>query len=319
VVGVTGALPGLGIVILIAAAVLARRHRDDVCWRLCVLLLGLLALAPVAVGALVGPLYPYLFEWVAVVGTLCWMAAALVVARLWAPAPWGAERRRLVVASAVLVVAVATIAGPLPRTPREMPGDDQRVLTLVQQATAHLSRDQTYRTLVGADRYNSNFQHAVVDELARRGYRIRVTPDLTFLYGMGIAAASAMADPVLMVVAPYRGPRRADDVVAFDDPLPPADRQRERELTARVSASYRAHGHVYAAAVVEVGDDALLLTSRSLAPDVTAADLQALRELRRAGPPIAVVLRPAIPVPRSDVAYGTWLNSTAAGEAAPRV
>jgi hypothetical protein len=128
-----------------------------------------------------------------------------------------------------------------------------------------------------------------------------------------------MADPVLMVVAPYRGPLGAEDVVAFDDRLSRADRQRERELTARVSASYRAHGHVYAAAVVEVGDDALLLTARSLAPEVTAADLQTLRQLRRAGPPIAVVLRAPIPVARSDVAYGTWLNSTPAGAAAPRV
>ena len=44
----------------------------------------------------------------------------------------------------------------------------------------------------------------------------------------------------------------------------------------------------------------------------------ALAQLRRAGPPIAVVLRPTIPLGRSDAVLGTWLNTTSAGAAAPR-
>jgi hypothetical protein len=309
-VGMTGALPGAGIVVLIAAAALARRHHDDPVWRLCLLLLALLGLAPLAVGALVGPLYPYLFEWVAVVGMLCWFAAAVLVARVWAPSGCRLPARRVIFAAASVVVAVATMVGPLPRTPREAAGDDQRVLKLVEQATTRLEHQRVYRTLVGADRYNSVFQHAVVSELSRRGFRLRVTPDLAFLYGTAFATPAAVADPVVMVVVPYRGPLPAADVIAFDDSLTPADRQRERELTTRISAAYRASGHVYAAAVVDVGDDGLLLRSSSLAPSVVnASDLRALRELRRAGPPIAIVLRPPIPLARSAAAFGTWLNS----------
>jgi hypothetical protein len=316
--GMTGVLPGAGIVVLIAAAVLARRRQDEPVWRLSVLLLALVGLAPLALGALVGPLYPYLFEWVAVVGMLCWFAAAVLVARLWAPV-WCPPARRVVFASGCLIVASATLAGPLPRTPREAAGDEQRVVKLVDQAATHLTRAQTYRTLVGPDRYNSVFEHGVVSELARRGIRLRVTPDLTFLYGTALTSPRAMADPVVMVVVPYRGPVPGDDVIAFDDPLSPSDRQRERELTTRISGAYRASGHDYAAAVVAVGDDALLLRSRSLAPGVvSASDLRALLELRRAGPPIAVVLRPPIRLARSDAAFGTWLNTTPAGAAAPR-
>jgi hypothetical protein len=317
--GTTGVLPGVGIVVLLAAAALARRHHDEPVWRLCVLLLALLGLAPLAVGALVGPLYPYLFEWVAVVGMLCWFAAAVLAARVWAPPRWRLPARPFILAGGCLLVAMATLTGPLPRTPREVAGDDRRVVKLVEQATTHLTRQRVYRTLVGADRYNSVFQHAVVSELARRGIRLRVTPDLTFLYGTALTSPTAVADPVVMVVVPYRGPLADSDVIAFDDPLPRADRQRERELTARVSAAYRASGHIYAAAVVDVGDDALLLRSRSLAPGVVSTtDLDALLALRRAGPPIAIVLRPPIPLARSDAAFGTWLNTTPAGAAAPR-
>jgi hypothetical protein len=316
--GMTGVLPGAGLVVLIAAAVLARRRHDEPVWRLSILLLALVGLAPVAVGALVGPLYPYLFEWVAVVGMLCCFAAAVLVARLWAPSGFRPRARRLIFAGGCLIVAIATLAGPLPRTPREAAGDDQRVLKLVEQATMHLSRVRAYRTLVGPDRYNSVFEHGVVSELARRGIRLRVTPDLRFLYGTALTSPRAVADPVVMVVVPYRGPHPGDDVIAFDDPLSPPDRQRERELTTRVSGAYRASGHDYAAAVVAVGDDALLLRSRSLAPGVvSASDLRTLLELRRAGPPIAIVLRPPILVARSDAAFGTWLNTTPAGAAAP--
>jgi hypothetical protein len=213
---------------------------------------------------------------------------------------------------------MATLAGPLPRTPREVAGDDQRLLKLVEQATAHLTHQRDYRTLVGADRYNSVFQHAVVSELGRRGFRIRVTPDLTYLYGTALTSPSALADPVVMVVVPYRGPVPAGDVIGFDDPLSPVDRQHERELTARIATAYRANGHLYAAAVVEVGDDALLLRSSSLAPGAVAtADLRTLRDLRRAGPPIAIVLRPPIPLASSHAALATWLNTTPAGAAGP--
>jgi hypothetical protein len=315
----SGFLPGVGIVVLVAAAVLARRHHDEPVWRLCALLLALLGLAPFAVGLLVGSLYPYLFEWVAVVGMLCWFAAAVLAARVWAPSGCPLPARRVICAGGCLLVAMATLAGPLPRSPREGDGDDRRVVRLVDQAATHLTREHPYRTLVGADGYNSVFQHSVVSELVGRGIRLRVTPDLTFLYGTALTSGAAVADPVVMVVVPYRGPLPDRDVIAFDDPLPSADRQRERELTKRIGAAYRASGHVYAAAVVEVGDDALLLRSRSLAPGVVSTtDLRTLAELRRAGPPIAIVLRPPIPVARSDAAFATWLSTTPAGAAAPR-
>jgi hypothetical protein len=248
---------------------------------------------------------------------LCWIAAGVLAARLWAPARPRLSARPVIYAGGCLLVATATLAGPLPRTPREAEGDDRRVTRLVEQAATHLTRDHPYRTLVGADRYNSVFQHAVVSELARRGIRLRVTPDLTFLYGTALTSSAAVADPIVMVVAPYRGSFSDRDVIAFDDPLPSTDRQRERELTKRIGAAYRASGHAYAAAVVEVGDDALLLRSSSLAPGVVSTtDLRTLGELRRAGPPIAIVLRPPVPLARSDAAFATWLSTTPAGAAA---
>jgi hypothetical protein len=216
--GGLGLLPGLGIIFLIVAAIVARRRHDVVLGSL-VTILGLLlpvAIVEMALGR--GELYPYLFGWVTLVGMMCWVAGLIAIL------PARDERyvdtglTAAVTILAICLVATGFTAG-LPLSPRERPQDAGIVRQLVATAESGLSQRARYNLEHGNDAFSSIYELGVVASLRRDGFRVVVEPRGRVLFGRHMTDPLACTYPTLKIVAPYEATNTGERVLALSDPL----------------------------------------------------------------------------------------------------
>lgn len=292
-IGGAGRLPGLGLLILLIAGVLAWRRKDRVQATFVIIVSALLCTALVGLAWGRGRLYPYLFAWVTAVGMLSW-AAGLMAIRV-PRTTWARTVGALLVAALPLGPTVALIVtGPhsrLPRSPLERPNDASIVRNLVAQAEHALSKGETYRIAHGFDRFNSDYEHGVMMALRLDGYRIVVDPSLRVLFGPWMTDANAQRHPTLRVVAPYEPGLVQGTVIALSDPLDTAERAREAELVEVLNGTMLDRGCIDAARLVRDGDQLPVSLAGFLcnAPDLDRP-LRQLVDLRRRGRGVAVVL-----------------------------
>ena len=219
--GGVGFGPGLGLVALTWTIVRAWRRREPSTIALVAIIVTLLAAATVSFAASTGPLYPYLFGWVSIVGMVTTLSPLL--AHL-ASAPHPRHTPLLAWASAVAAAALLTItsvgAAP-PRSPLERPGDAHRVAAAAKAASNQLDHHQRYWLVHGSDACNSVFELGVVDQLRRDNVDIVVEPDAYVLFGRALVDPDASRHPRIEVVAPYDTPPFGFVPLVVDDPLTP--------------------------------------------------------------------------------------------------
>ena len=307
--GGLGLLPGVGVALLIVAAVVALRRRDTVLGSL-VLILGLLLPAAVVEMALgQGELFPYLFGWVTLVGMMCWVAGILVVLQTFKAAAVKWTLATGAVALAICLLATGFTAG-LPRSPRERGGDATLVRQLVVQTELRLSRETRYRLVHGSDAYSSIYELGVVGELRHDGYHIAVEPNAVVLFGRHMIDNRAASYPILKIVAPYESAGPNENVVALSDPLSPTERSHEALLVTTLATSYERDASPDAANIVRYFDGDLVLVAGFVHPDPQLEPL--LRDLassRKRGRSIAVIVEGTMPSIRHRSADGAFYRS----------
>ena len=285
--------PGLGIVALAAAGVLAWRARNRRLCGLVAIVAALLAVGVVELASTRGDLYPYLFAWVGVVGMLCWMTLLVAIVELLrVPTITDSLRGGVVLVS--LLVTIGTARSAHPRSPLERPQDAGIVAQLTRATTARLDPRRQYRIVHGFDSYNSIYEHGLAMQLIEHGFDVKVTSDLSVLFGWGLVDNRSANAPGLSVIAPFKGLASTNGILALNDPLTPAERLEEIRLTILLDAAYRAGGHLDAADVIEHDQDSSVELAGFLAPsDIRQPMLHRLAVLRGRGRPVAVVLIPA--------------------------
>ena len=288
--GGLGLLPGLGLVVLLLAAVSARHRGDRVLGSLVLVLGLLLPAAVVEMSQGQGELFPYLFGWVSLVGMMCCVAGVLAVlpTREAATVNWilatGAS------SLAVWLLATGFTAG-LPRSPRERRGDAAIVRQLVAKSELGLSRDIRYRLVHGTDSYSSIYELGVVAELRHDGYHITVEPNAVVLFGRHMIDDRARSHPILKIVAPYESAGANDDVVALSDPLSQAERFHEAHLVTILTTDYEHDASPNAASIVRYSDGDLVLIAGFVHPDRRLDPLlRELASMRRRGRSVAVIV-----------------------------
>ena len=307
--GSLGVLPGLGVgALAVAAWVVRRRHHGDqpggeprrevgiktsgdALWLLIGVVVALLGVGVVEMAMARGPLYPYLFGWVGLVGMMSW---AVPVAVLVDRARWSsADALAVVVAVVAAVVLAATMVNAeRPRSPLERPDDAAIVKDLVTRSLPQLDRHQRYRLDHGHDGFNSIYELGVASELRRRGMRLVVPPRLAVLFGRFMVASPTRALPVITVVSPFEGPTPGDHVLAAIDPLTPTERAEEVQLTATLVAAFQQAGDSKTAGLITVDEGRLLTLAEFNGPGPTLGpQLERLAALRRRGRAVAVIER----------------------------
>lgn len=290
--GDTGLAPGLGLVALGVAGWLAWRRRDPH-MRAFVALLAVLLIAGLSEMTVAsGPMYPYLFGWISIVGMLCSLSPLIVIAH-----SRSTMRERGLPALAVVVSCALAIAHTgLPRSPLERVVDVAIARDLIANSMSKLDRHQRYQLHHGYDKFNSIYELGVVSELRQRHFDIVVIPENSVLFGRHMTDDQARHYPALEVVAPFDGATRGGQLLASSDPLSPAERSEERALTSTLSASYNRSGHRDTANLVSFDDGTLLPLAAFVDPDPTLHwMLDRLTSLRRRGRPIAVILFDPVP------------------------
>ena len=165
---------------------------------------------------------------------------------------------------------------------------------LTRATTARLDPRRQYRIVHGFDSYNSIYEHGLAMQLIEHGFDVKVTSDLSVLFGWGLVDNRSANAPGLSVIAPFKGLPSTNGILALDDPLTPAERLEEIRLTILLDAAYRAEGHLDAADVIEHDQDSSVELAGFLAPsDIRQPMLHRLAVLRGRGRPVAVVLVPA--------------------------
>ncbi len=293
--GGLGLLPGLGIVLLLVAAVVARQRRDTMLGSLVLILALLLPAAVVEMALGQGELFPYLFGWVTLVGMTCWAVAVLAIlpTRKAAALDWTLATSTTTLAICLLATGFTVT---LPRSPLERRGDAAIVRQLVVETEHHLSRNINYQLVHGSDAYNSIYELGVVDELRHDGYQITVQPNLVVLFGRHMIDKRARSHTILKIVAPYEGAGPNDAVAALSDPLSPAERAHEAHLIDTLTTKYEYAASPDAASIVRYGDGDLVLIAGFVDPDPQLEPL--LRDLaasRKRGRSIAVVVDSTLP------------------------
>jgi hypothetical protein len=291
--GGLGLLPGVGLIILAVAGVLAWRRIDRVVGSLVVLLSILLPAAVAEMGFGRGALFPYLFGWVTLVGLMCWVAGALVIVPRTATQRWIWTLDAVAVALAAVLLVIG-VSAPLPRSPRERPEDASIVRRLVAAVEPHLSRSAAYQLVHGRDIFSSIYELGVVAQLRKDGYHVVVTPDAFVLFGRHMTDPRASTFAQLTVVAPYESTPAGQTLLALSDPLSPADRALEAQLVARLATAYEQAGSPAAADLVLHAEGDLVGLAAFAHPDPTLDPaVQQLVGLRKKGRSIAVLLQPA--------------------------
>lgn len=298
--GGLGLLPGMGIVVLVAAGVIARRRRDRVVGSLVLIVALLLPVAVVEMAAGRGSLYPYLFGWVTLVGMMCWGAGLLALL----PTRDNHQHTRVLMACvtiAALTLVVTGFAAGLPRTPRERTQDAAIVRQLVADTKPGLMRGADYQLDHGFDSFSSIYEMGVVDRLRHDGYRITVEPRGRVLFGRHMIDPRACTYPTISIVAPYESISPGDRILALNDPLSPAERAQEAELVSTLATLYEQRGSPTAADIVRFAEGDLVLIADDVHPDPSMQPrLQQLASLRTRGRSIAVVLHDPTPSPQGS-------------------
>ncbi len=288
--GRVGPAAGLGLILMVGGGIMAWRKHNTVAGMLAIILSVLAFVAVAEMSAARGPLFPYLFGWVTMLGMLCWLVPLLALSGMrFAPRAFPITRAACLTA-AVLIVAASIRANP-PRSPLEQHSDAAVVARLVAQARLGLHPSGHYRLAHGTDLFNSIYELGVVSELRSDGYQIVVDPNAVVLFGQHMTDSRADSYPTLKIVAPFYGARSGERLLAVSDPLSPLDRSKERSLTSALSSTYRVAGFANAASLVtsDASDTAGL--AGFVDPDHhLAAMLGQLTMLRAEGRPVAIVL-----------------------------
>jgi hypothetical protein len=290
--GRVGLLPGLGVIMLIVAAVVAFRTRDGVSRSLSTILGALLAGAVVELSVGSGQLFPYLFGWVTVVGMMCVLALLIVGLRA---RPDSATLRvapalPLIMSGVLVATGIGAVA---PRSPRERPTDGAIVRALAREAASQLDRTTSYRLSHGADYFNSIYAHGIVNSLRKDGYRIVVEPTSAVLFGRHMTDERALSYPRLQIFAPFIVAPGGSNVVARTDPLTPTERAEEAAIVETLVVAYQEKGSQIATDIVYGADGDLVLLAAFESPDPLLDPLlRRLAELRLRGRSIAVVVTP---------------------------
>jgi hypothetical protein len=288
--GRVGLLPGLGVGMLVVAAVVSIRTRDRVSRSLVMILSALLAGAVIELSVGSGQLFPYLFGWVTVVGMMCVLAVFIVGAR--ARPDSATLRLAPVLPLFISGVLVATGVGAAsPSSPRERSTDVAIVRSLAREASSHLDRTTSYRLSHGADHFNSIYEHGIVNALRKDGFRIVVEPTAAVLFGRQMTDERALSYPRLQIFAPFVVAPGGSTVVALSDPLTPAERAEEANIVETLVAEYEHKKSRVATDIVFGADGNLVLLAAFESPDPLLDPLlRRLAELRMRGRSIAVVV-----------------------------
>lgn len=291
--GSVGLLPGIGVVMLLVAGIAAWRRRDRVVGSLVVILGALLPAAVVEMAAGRGPLFPYLFGWVTLVGLLCWLAGLLTVFPRRPPVLLGWLSGASVVALATVLFA-AGLHAPLPMSPLELSADGAIVRRLLAGTESHLSRSTSYRLMHGADRHDSIYELGVVAALRQDGYRVVSDRSLEVLFGRHMTDAHDQRYEQLRIVAPYDVVVPGSQVVASSDPLDAADRAEEIRLVDTLTSAYLRASRPDLADLIWGADGADVALAGFVHPDPSLDPLlKRLAELRSRGRSVAVELHSA--------------------------
>ena len=285
--GDTGLAPGLGLMALGLAGWLAWRRRDTHMGAFVAMLAVLLIAGLSEMTVASGPMFPYLFGWISIVGMLCSLSPLIVAAHR--RSTIGAYGMPALAVAAACALAIAHTG--LPRSPRERVVDVAIARQLIAESVSKLDRHQRYQLRHGYDQFNSIYELGLVSELRQRHFDIVVVPQNSVLFGRHMINDQANRYPALEVVAPYDGATRGGRLLASSDPLTPIERSEERALSSTLSASYIRAGHRDTATLVTFDDGSLLPLAVFTDSDPTLNRmLNRLTYLRRQGRPIAVIL-----------------------------
>jgi hypothetical protein len=295
--GAGGVLPGLGLLWLACAGISAHRRHDRPLGTLVALVAGLVPLAVLELSQGRGPLFPYLFGWVTILGILTWAVGLVAVVRrpgrTWTAVAIGAVPLML-----AGTLAVTAADSGLPRSPRERPSDAALVDRLVNQFEGAVPRRGSYLLVHGQDCFSSIYEHGVTDRLRRDGYRIVVGPNEAVLFGRHMVDPRSQALPTITVLAPYETVPDGSRLVAVDDPLTPTERSEEAMLVDRLTGAYLAAGSQQAADIVRTFDGDTVGLAGFVHPDsALEGALKRVVALRKRGRAVAVVLGPSSVAP----------------------
>lgn len=291
--GGLGLLPGVGIIALVAAGLASRRRQDAALGSLVLLLSMLLPVAVVEMALGRGPLYPYLFGWVTLVGMMCWVAGLMAMLPLLNQRVLDKALTAGVVFLALTLVFTGVNAG-LPRSPRERPQDAGIVRELVAQTERGLVRSTDYQLAHGNDNFSSIYEMGVIDSLRNNGYRISVEPSGRVLFGRHMTNTLACSYPVLSVIAQFESADAGDRIIALSDPLSAAERAHEADLVAMLIGRYSNDGWPDVADIIRFAEGNQVLVADAIHPDPALRPrVRELAVLRSRGRSIAVTVRDA--------------------------
>lgn len=289
--GRLGPLPGLGLVALVSGGVLSWRWHDRRTGLFVAVVSSLLATGVVEMAAARGPLYPYLFAWVGVVGMLAWLTPVMALGNH-RSSPHVDDLARAVAVLAAITLTASVILGGLPRSPREHPADAAIVQRLVSETILQLDPHRRYQLLHGHDSFNSIYELGVIDELRERHIDIVVSPAGVVLFGRHMTDANASRFAAIEIVSPIEAAMPNDRVLALSDPLSGVERQEEVELTHLLVDAYQRTDHPDAARLIATAEGDVVLLAGFVAPDAALQpSLERLAALRRRGRSVAVILR----------------------------
>jgi hypothetical protein len=281
------------LVATLALGSLAWRRGNSGAARLAFLMAATAGFGVLAGARITGPPGPYLLRWWWVIAALLWCSL------LWSA--WsllGAARARAMTpalvatgcaAMAVLAAVVARDAVPA-RVPQQQ--YSRTIGKLANGTASRLVRDRRYLVTFVDTRDLGAVGVGTFLDLADRGFRVKVPRAFGHAFGSWRVARDGAVDGTIAVVSgdsleTFRPPPGAVQAVRYD-PLSAADRRRAQELERDIRAHAGPDGSLQPSAV-----DSLFGRGTLVRAGVSAATIDALRELRRPG-----------------LAYEVWINPT---------
>ena len=219
----TGVLPGLLLVVLAAATVLAWRRPMPSERALCTCLCIVWASAVVGVASIARPFAPWLIEWLQPLVWLTWSAVALVAWRL-VQHRVGARAVTPLAALGAVVLVIATVGTIRSAASTPFPTASSRTIlrTLAEGAEPVLADGELWIEAAGDPFAAGTMMLGLVNDLDRRGADVCVDPDLAYQFGSARTCPSR-TDPYLVLTqatSPQPPPAGGELLAVADGPSP---------------------------------------------------------------------------------------------------
>ena len=219
----TGVLPGLLLVVLAAATVLAWRRPMPSERALCTCLCIVWASAVVGVASIARPFAPWLIEWLQPLVWLTWSAVALVAWRL-VQHRVGARAVTPLAALGAVVLVIATVGTIRSAASTPFPTASSRTIlrALAEGAEPVLADGELWIEAAGDPFAAGTMMLGLVNDLDRRGADVCVDPDLAYQFGSARTCPSR-TDPYLVLTqttSPQPPPAGGELLAVADGPSP---------------------------------------------------------------------------------------------------